>query len=107
MRFHLDEHVDHAVAWGLLNRGIDVTTATDAGLLGAPDESHVEFARNETRVIYTNDADFLRLAYQGQSHAGIAYCSPGARTIGEIIRHLALMHDCLSDQEIANKIEYL
>lgn len=45
MRFHLDEHVDHAIARGLRNRGIEVTTATDAGLLGASDEmiGKVEF----------------------------------------------------------------
>jgi hypothetical protein len=35
IRFHLDEHVDHAVADGLRRRGIAVTTTADADLLGA------------------------------------------------------------------------
>ena len=34
IRFHLDEHVAHAIAEGLRRRGVDVTTTTDAGLLG-------------------------------------------------------------------------
>jgi hypothetical protein len=37
LRFHLDEHVAGAIAAGLRRRGIDVTTAADAGLLGAED----------------------------------------------------------------------
>ena len=35
IRLHLDENVDHAVAHGLRLRGIDVTTSTDADLIGA------------------------------------------------------------------------
>ena len=33
IRFHLDEHVDGAVAVGLRRRNIDVTTTAQAGLL--------------------------------------------------------------------------
>jgi hypothetical protein len=47
MRFHLDEHVAHAIAAGLRRRGIDVTTTTDAALLSAPDEDHIAFAKRE------------------------------------------------------------
>jgi len=62
LRFHLDEHVPHGVAWGLRSKGVDVTTTTDVGLVGADDEDHIEFARTEDRVIFTNDDDFLRHA---------------------------------------------
>jgi hypothetical protein len=44
LRFHLDEHVPAAIAAALRRRGIDVTTAADAGLLGATDEDHLAFA---------------------------------------------------------------
>ncbi|HEX5102520.1 MAG TPA: hypothetical protein VFV87_01835 [Pirellulaceae bacterium] len=45
LRFHLDAQVDHAIARGLEARGIDVTTTTDAGLLGEPADmvNRVEF----------------------------------------------------------------
>jgi predicted nuclease of predicted toxin-antitoxin system len=55
MRFHLDEHVAHAIAAGLGRRGIDVTTTTDASLLLAPDEDHLAFAKRDGRVVVTND----------------------------------------------------
>ncbi len=107
LRFHLDEHVPHAVAHGLRRRQIDVTTTTDAGLLGASDEEHVAFAIRENRVIFTNDRDFLRLAAAGSAHAGIVYCPPNESRIGEVIRYLALMNDCLTPDELMNQVEYL
>jgi Domain of unknown function (DUF5615) len=107
LRFHLDEHVDHAIARGLRSRGIDATTTADAGLLGADDVAHVEFALREGRVIFTNDADFLALASQSVHHGGIAYCARGARSIGHVVRYLCLMNDCLEPHEMADLVEFL
>jgi predicted nuclease of predicted toxin-antitoxin system len=107
IRFHLDEHVDHAIARGLRDRGVDVTTATDTRLLGALDEEHLEFARRESRVIVTHDADFLRLAHETQDIPGVAFCASGSRTVGQIIRHLCLMNGCLSQEEMVGRVEYL
>jgi len=107
MRFHLDEHVAYAIAAGLRRRGIDVTTASDAGLLEAPDEQHLAFALQEGRVIVTQDSDFLRIHARGDAHPGIVYAAQGSRTIGEILRSLALMHDCLEEGEMHGRIEYL
>ena len=45
IRFQLDESVTTAIAGPLRQRGIDITTATDASLLGAADEEHLAFAR--------------------------------------------------------------
>jgi hypothetical protein len=44
IRFHLDENVSGAIATALDRRGVDVTTAVDAGLLGADDHEHLRFA---------------------------------------------------------------
>jgi hypothetical protein len=49
LRFHLDEQVDHAIARALRASAIDVTTTTDAGLLGASDDQHMAFALQEAR----------------------------------------------------------
>lgn len=38
IRFHLDEHVSHAITHALRRRDVEVSTTTDAGLLGAKDE---------------------------------------------------------------------
>ena len=88
MRFHLDEHVPHAIAEGLRRRGIDVTTTVEAGLRGASDDVHLAYALEQRRVIVTNDPDFLVLAQQDMPYMGIAYCDQGRRSIGEIIRRL-------------------
>ncbi len=107
MRFHLDEHVDLAIAEGLRQRGVEVTTTQSVGLLSASDEEHVAFALKEGRVIFTNDADFLRISASGEPHAGIVYCPPLTSTIGQIVRHLCLMHDCMDAEEMSGRIDYL
>ena len=40
LRFHLDEHVDPAIAEGLRRYGIDVTTTVEAHLHTEEDEAH-------------------------------------------------------------------
>ena len=81
IRFYLDEHVAKAVAGGLRRRGIDVLTVHEAGLLSEPDETHLNRAAREGRVIFTQDRDFLKLHGDGASHAGIAFAG-GARVAG-------------------------
>jgi predicted nuclease of predicted toxin-antitoxin system len=54
IRFHLDESMTNAVADGLRRRGVDITTSSDAGLLSASDEEHLDFGRRERRVVVTS-----------------------------------------------------
>jgi len=107
VRFHLDESVDHAVAEGLRRRGIDVATATDADLLGAPDESHLEFAHSQGRVVFTHDADFLRLHQCGAPHVGIAYCHQRRHTLGGMVLALAALRRRSSAEEMIGCVEFL
>jgi hypothetical protein len=107
LRFHLDEHVAGAVAAGLRRRGVDVTTAADAGLLGAEDTAHVAFALAEGRVIVTNDEDFLALHGRGTEHAGIAYCHQQSRSVGETIRGLMLLWEFLDPEDMRNHVEFI
>jgi Domain of unknown function (DUF5615) len=107
IRFHLDENIDHAVAHARRNRGIDVTTTTDADLISAADEDHLAFAVAERRIIVTHDPDFLRLHDAGHEHAGIVFCVRDRTSIGEMTRFLSLVHDVLTPDEISGQIEYL
>jgi Domain of unknown function (DUF5615) len=107
IRFHLDENGDPAVAEGLRRLGIDATTTQELGMLRASDEAHLEFARADNRVIFTQDADFLRLHAEGMGHAGIAYCHQHSRSIGQIIQGLTLIWDALDHGDMANKVEFL
>ena len=107
IRFHLDEHCDPAIAVGLRRHGIDVTTTAEAGLLRAADEEHAAYALAEARVIFTQDRDFLRIHAAGQAHAGIAYCRPGTRSIGQIIDLLILIWEVYEPAEMANRVEFI
>jgi predicted nuclease of predicted toxin-antitoxin system len=73
VKFYTDEHSAKAVAEGLRRRGIDVVTTYEAGMLGASDREQLAFAASEGRVLFTKDADFLRLHGAGVRHAGIVY----------------------------------
>ena len=107
IRFHLDEHVGNAIAAGLRRRGIDVTITHDAGLGGATDPAQLAYSNSQSRVIFTQDADFLILANLGLKHAGIVYCQQNSRTIGEIIAGLELVWELCEPDEMANHVEYL
>lgn len=106
LAFHLDEHIDHAVASGWRARSIDVTTTNEAGLLGADDTSHLDYALRAVRVMVTCDVDYLALASTGYRHAGIAFV-PGASSVGHIVRQLCLMSDCLEPAEMYDQVEFL
>jgi predicted nuclease of predicted toxin-antitoxin system len=107
IRFHLDEHVPHAVAAGLRRLGIDATTTTDADLLGADDDAQIAFGPADGRVIFTEDDDFLVLASQGTEHAGLVYCHQNVRSIGQIVRALGLIWDVYEPSEMVNRIEFI
>jgi hypothetical protein len=91
----------------LRQRGIDVTTTPEAGLLHATDEEQLAYAIPEGRVLFTQDADFHRLNAAGLQHAGIAYCHPESRSVGEIIRRLVLIWEIYEPDEMRNRVEYL
>jgi hypothetical protein len=107
LRFHLDEYVSPAVVEGLRRRGIGLTTTRDAGLAGAVDPDHLAFARRERRVLVTHDRDFPRWHAAGIRHSGIAYCYQQKYSVGELVRVLLFLRDCLMAEEMEDTSEYL
>lgn len=107
IKFHLDENVSNAVAEGLRRRGIDVTTTPEQNLISASDEEQIIFARQQQRVIFTQDDDFLQLHQAKVPHCGIAYCHQGGRTIGEIVKTLALLWEVVDADEMVNHVEFI
>ena len=106
IRFHFDEHVDPAIATALRRAGIDVTTAIEAGLRTKDDDTHLQFARAERRVIVTRDQDFLRVAAEKSNHSGIVFYTAN-QSMREIIEGLILIYEVMSPQEIAGHVEYI
>ena len=107
IKFYFDEHVPQAVADGLRRRGVDVLVVQDTGRRGVPDDEQLAFASQQGRVMVTMDSDYLILAAQSATHAGIAYAKPGTRSVGQLIQKLKLIHDVLTPAEMENHIEYL
>ncbi|MEF8817925.1 MAG: DUF5615 family PIN-like protein [Salinibacter sp.] len=106
IRYYLDEHIAEAVAKGLRRRGVDVRTLAEAGMLGASDEEHFAFAREEERTIVTQDDDFLRLAAQSAEHPGVVYL-PQRRSVGETVRGLTLIAEVLGREGMRGHVEFL
>jgi predicted nuclease of predicted toxin-antitoxin system len=102
LRFHLDENVDHAVAVGLRNRGIDATTTDSIGIKGA-----TALALRETRVIVTHDDDLLVLHSQGIPHAGIVFSRLRTRSIGQMILRLASLSRRYHPSDLMRHVEYI
>ncbi|HEY5868665.1 MAG TPA: DUF5615 family PIN-like protein [Candidatus Tectomicrobia bacterium] len=107
IKFHLDENVNHAVAYGLRRHGIDVTVSAEVGLLHATDEAQLAFAHDNARVIVTHDRDLLRLASQGVLHAGIVYTHPEHSRLGAMMQGLLLIWGVMEPGDMVNNIEFL
>lgn len=71
----------------------------------ATDEEHLELARQLVRVIFTQDADFLRLHATGVPHTGIAYAHQQS-DVGTLIRGLMLIYEVLSPADMENHVEF-
>lgn len=107
IRYHLDEHIDPAIAQALRRHGIDVTTTIQAGLRTRDDDAQLAFIRDEHRVMVTGDKDFLRFANASSDHPGIAFVSSNAGSIGEVIESLILIYEILAPDEMEGHVEYL
>ena len=102
-----DEHIPFQVVEGLRRRGVDVVTVQEVDLRAARDEVILEMARQQGRVLYTNDTDFLRHHAAGIHHAGIFYHHALSHSFGEAIRVVALACEVLSANEMRNRVEFL
>jgi hypothetical protein len=102
----MDQHVPSAVTVGLQRRGVDVLTAQKAEMCPAPDYQHLDLALKESRVTFTQDADFLRMHAAGVEHSGMVY-APQGTPVGEIIRGLMLIYEVLDPSEMMNHVEFI
>ena len=107
LRFYLDENVPTEIAHQLQSRGIDAITVRDLNLLGEDDRNHLQRATESGRILCTHDSDFIQLATDGMSHAGIVYGQQDKHYIGEWVKYLQLMHSVYTPNEMVNIIEFL
>ena len=89
--FFMDEDIYRATTLSLRKAGFDVISTPETGRLGESDESQLQWASDEGRVIVTfNVAHFVSLQTawmkQEQHHAGVVVSSQ--RSIGDLARRL-------------------
>ncbi len=107
IRYHLDEHVDRAVAEGLRRRGVDVTTTAETELEGASDEKQLAFAQTQGRVFVTRDRHFLIMHGQGVPHEGIVYWHSKRQDIGQLVLDLVLLWRAVGAEEMPGRAEFV
>lgn len=73
MRFLADESCDFAVVRALRTAGHDVVAVAEVAL-GAPDETVIDLALREQRVLLTEDKDFGRIVFaSAKSNPGVIF----------------------------------
>lgn len=107
---YLDEDVSALLAILLRARGIDTTTAREEQMLGRSDPDQLQQAVKSGRAIVThNRVDFeeIHIEYiaRGITHFGIIVAQ--RRDVYEIARHLGLLLDTLTADEVTNRLLYI
>jgi predicted nuclease of predicted toxin-antitoxin system len=85
---------------------VDAFSAKDIGKLGLTDEQQIEVATRKQAIIFTHDADFLRIASHKQ-HPGIVYVHLQKLSAGECIKRLKVIAETKSPEEMRNRIIFL
>ncbi len=109
IRFHLDQHVPGAIAHGLRQYGVDVTTTQQAGLQDADDSDHLAFALAEGRVLVTHDSDFIERHDKAEPDVAICYCpqTKYQRRASDLLQTVYLAYAYLAAGEMHGHVEYL
>jgi len=112
-RLHLDEDAEaHALVRALRDRGVDVSTSNEAGLIEISDEEQLLWATGKRRVLLTyNAADFCRLhgefIREGRHHAGIIVAEQQKLPVGEMMRRILRLRAGLDAEAMRNRLEFL
>jgi hypothetical protein len=109
-RFFTDEDVYGAIAVALRKAGFDAISTPESGRLGETDESQLEWAASEGRVLIAfNVADFAILhanwMQQTKHHAGMLLSSQ--RAIGDLLRRLVHLGTTLDAVAMRDRLEFL
>ena len=113
VRLYFDaDSMQRAVLAGLRARGVDATTALEAGMTNRSDEEQLEFARSQGRALFSfNASHFCRihaeLLADGKPHAGIILAPQQRYSIGERVRRLLKLIAAKTAEEMRDHLEFL
>ena len=108
---YMDVHVPFAVTHGLRRCGLDVLTSQDDGTRTFDDEALLARATSLGRVLFSQDADLLRIAQQqqesGVAFSGVIFAHQQGVSIGQLVEDMHLLAECCSADELSNTVKYL
>ena len=108
---YMDVHVPFAVTQGLRRRGLDVLTSQDDGTNRFDDEALLARATSLNRVLFSQDADLLRIAQDWQAtgveFSGVIFAHQQGVSIGQLVEDIQLLAECCPADELANSVKYL
>ena len=97
----LDENVDNRLRSVLESQGFEVSTTFEEALSGFSDREIIEYAIDESMIIFTHDDDFLSIVSELDQHPSIMYIpqKTGFRQMKERVRKVK--EHRLKSQEIS------
>lgn len=109
--FYMDVHVKEAITRGLRRRGVDVLTAQEDGTATLDDALLLDRAATLSRLIFTQDEDFLVEASRRQTNGayfvGVVYIHQLQATIGQCVDDLETIAFASELEEYEGQVRYL
>lgn len=113
IRLYLDEDtMDADLVEALRIRGVDVTTAKEAGMIRRMDDEHLMFAAAAGRALYSfniRDYQALHAWYLAQQHghAGIILAQQQRYSLGEQMRRLLKIIAAIPAEQMCDNVVFL
>lgn len=110
---YIDEDITNQLAALISQRGFQVVSAVDIGMIERSDEEHLTYAAERNMTLFTyNERDFVELARrwmtEGRPHAGILISDQfSLRQMGELLRRILNFLDRVTADEMVNVVRYL
>jgi predicted nuclease of predicted toxin-antitoxin system len=107
-----EDSMDEDFVQALRARNVDVLTVADVGMLNRSDEEQLNWAKQNSRVIFSfNARDFYRLhatlLEQGSSHSAIILALQQRYGIGDLMRGVLRLVNTKSLEEMQGRLEFL
>ena len=107
-----EDSMDESFVRALRARNVDVLTVADVGMLHRSDEDQLDWARQNSRAIFTfNIKDFYQLhtacIEQGLSHSGIILALQQRHSIGSLMRGVLKLLASRTAEDIEGEVVFL
>jgi predicted nuclease of predicted toxin-antitoxin system len=105
LKLYMDHNVPRAITDGLRDRNVDVLTAFEDGSHKLLDPDLLSRVTELSRVLFTNDTDFLaeaqRRQQSGEFFSGVIFAPQKSISIGRCVSDLELIANALEPDDLA------